>query len=182
MKKHIISMLFVTALIFISCNKDNKIEQKDESKVKQKEYYAGYESIGDSIIIPTFDIELDMTPLSDQKIINDQESIIIQAYFSGIPIDTNNQDYLDYGEYGIAQHRVELFGKDRIAHFENFKIAKKEIDALSDTDFTVLINIFSGRKTTSDNLMNCDILQEKISKIRDKKHTLWCKLIYGDEK
>jgi len=72
-----------------------------------------------------------------------------------------------------------LFDK-RVARFENVKISKDAFELLSDKDFEVLINIFTGRRASSSNLLDTDNLQDGIESIKAKRHLLKGKLIYGD--
>lgn len=50
-------------------------------------------------------------------------------------------------------------------------------DQLSDKNFEILINVFSGRRSSQFNLINCDILQEPIFDVMNKRHILTGKLL-----
>ena len=75
--------------------------------------------------------------------------------------------------------RVELLDR-RVAGFTNVRIAKEKYEQLVDKDFQVLINVFTGRRSFTGNLLNCDILKEGIESVKGKRHILKGKLIYGD--
>lgn len=135
--------------------------------------------VGDTVIIPEFEIQLSVSQKAEEKLKNDGESIIVQAYFSGVPRDTTSEEYLESGQISIGGSRVELFDK-RIARFQNVKIARSKLDEITDKNFEVLINIFSGRRTTGNNLLDSDLLQEGIESVKGKRHVLKTKLIYGE--
>jgi hypothetical protein len=79
-------------------------------------------------------------------------------------------------ELGLGAPEIEL-DKPGIAKFEKIKISKRAYQDLADKDFTVLINVASGRKSSGDNLLDCGIVQEPISKMVGKIHSLKGKLI-----
>jgi hypothetical protein len=131
---------------------------------------------GDSITIPEFEIEVDVTDDAEVALEGSDESIIVQAYITGIPKDNANVELTEMGEVYLADTNVELTDS-RIARFKKVNIAKKSFDNLADEDFQILINIFSGRRSANVNILDCDILQEPISVVRGRRHTLPCKLI-----
>ena len=133
----------------------------------------------DSVIIPEFAIEINLSEKAKAKLKKDNESTIVQAYFSGIPKDTLDSDYQKWGETNIGQHRIELWNS-KIAYFKDLKISKKALEDLSDKNFEVLINVFSGRHSTTSNLLDCEILQENISKVKGKTHLINGKLLFGE--
>lgn len=133
----------------------------------------------DSVILPEFEIELKLSENAEKKLEAEKESVIVVAYFSGIPKDTTRAEYLKYGRITIGSFRIELFDK-RVAKFKNVKISKDKFELLSDKNFEVLINIVSGRRTSSRNLLDADILEEGIYSIGKKRHILNGKLISGD--
>lgn len=163
-------------LIKDSTNK-NISKKNDSLTLSDIGYFKLY---GDSLIIPSFEIEVSLSEKANAKLKANKETIIVRAYFTGIPKDTTSEDYIKTGEIGVASHDIEL-SNSRIAKFEGVKFSKSLYDSLADKDIQLLINIFSGRKSTADNLLNCDIIQDKMSNIKGRRFTLKGKLIYGDE-
>ncbi|HEY5367506.1 MAG TPA: hypothetical protein VIJ75_00820 [Hanamia sp.] len=135
---------------------------------------------GDSLIIPSFEIGVKLSSNAKAKLLEDKETIIVSASFMGVPKDTTSAAFLESGEIGIAGKDMELRNDD-IAKFENIKFSKLLYDSLSDKDIQLLINVFSGRRSSTDNVLSCGIVQEKMSKVKGKKFTIDCKLIYGED-
>lgn len=154
-------------------------ELNNKKELSEKPMKDQFVFVGDSVILPEFEIELKLSENAEKKLKTDKESIIVQAYFSGIPKDTTLADYIMWGKIRIGSYKVELFDK-RVARFVNVKISKDALELLSDKDFEVLINIFTGRRASSSNLLDTDILQDGIESIKAKRHLLKGKLIYGD--
>jgi hypothetical protein len=75
--------------------------------------------------------------------------------------------------------KIEL-KKERLAKFYDCKISKKDYEGLLNKDYEVNINVFTGRKSSTNNLINCDFLQDGIENIKNRRFTLKGKLIYGE--
>ncbi len=135
---------------------------------------------GDSLIIPSFEVELSLSPKAKQRIVGSGETIVMDAFYSGEPKDTIGVKVAEDGEYYIANARKEIKYGETV-RFESVKFPRKQYEFLANKDIDVLINVYTGRHTTSDNLLDCEILSDKISKLMGKKFTLKGKLIYGDD-
>jgi len=103
---------------------NNKIKQdsilKNSNGNVGKSMRDKFEFVGDSVLLPEFDIELKLSDSAEKKLKLEQESVIVQAYFSGVPKDKTMKEYIEWGEISIGSFRVELF-EERIAIFENVK-------------------------------------------------------------
>lgn len=131
---------------------------------------------GDSLIVPSFQIEVGLSQQAKDKLSKDKETIIAAAWFSGIPKDTLSKEYAESGELFLQSAQVEL-DTGSVASFENIKFSKAKYDSLADKDIRVLINMYSGRHSSPDNLLDCSILSDKMSAVRGQKFVLACKLI-----
>ncbi len=134
-----------------------------------------YEVAGDSMVIPAFEIEVSNSTQANETLTKKKETIIVAAYFSGEPASDKDRD--DDGMMFITSKEIELTGNNRIARFEGLKFSKKAYDKLADKDISLLINIYSGRKSSQDNLLDCSILEMKASQFGGKRSVLDCKLI-----
>lgn len=193
MKKVILTIL--TGLL-IACNnstpKNNSESQdltqadsirKGQSELIEQKLDTNYLiKVGDSVEIPSFEIELKLSEKAEEKLKNDNETVIVMAFFTGEPIENipdKYKDKVEMDELWLFSYSVELTDK-RIAKFENLKFHKDLYDLLKDKDIRLLINVFSGRKSTDVNLLDCGILQDNISNIKGKRFTINGKLIYND--
>lgn len=158
-------------------NADTTSGALQETKPKAMEDY--FTPAGDSMILPPFEITVDLTAKATQTLRVAKETIIVSAIFSGIPKDTMMKEYRQWGELSLGEKRIEMPAPGT-ARFTNAKISKKDFETLGSKDIQILINVFSGRKSTGNNLLNCEILQEPISKIRLQKNVLKGKLLFGE--
>lgn len=176
------------ALLAAACNTtDTSATAKQEIKTDTVSYIQQPEEqpktiadefipVGDSLIVPPFEITVQLSEMAENKLKAINETIIISAMFSGIPKDTTIKEYMESGEFPIGEQMLEIQGQGT-ARFVDAKISKKDFEALSDKDIQVLINVYSGRRSDPNNLLDCDILQEPISKVRQQKNVLKGKLI-----
>lgn len=134
-----------------------------------------YEVKGGSVILPPFEIEVKSSQKATQTLTRDKETIIVAAFFSGIPSDPKNEN--EIGTLDFLQPSIELTGNEKVARFENLKIPKSEFNKLKDKDIDLLINVYSGRKSSQDNLLDCGLLEMKASKFGNKRFVIGCKLI-----
>lgn len=173
------SGIYPVLVFLLSCSshkEEKKIEPavKNDSLVLNNNYDVEFK--GDSVVIPSFEIEIKLSNKAEEKLKKSKETIIVAAYFSGIPKDTTLKEYVKTGEYAIGSCEKEL-QNERIAKFEGIRFSRSLYDTLSAKSLVVLINVFSGRKSTKVNLLDCDILQDSISKIKGKRSVIKGKLI-----
>jgi len=133
---------------------------------------------GDSMVIPTFEIEIRTSAKAGRTLRTKKETVIVSAFFSGDPIDDKDRD--DDGLMAISQATQELAGNTRVARFENLKFSRAAFNKLKDKDIELLINVYSGRKSSDDNLLSCSILHIKASQFGNKRFSLGCSLIEED--
>ena len=187
--KALISLTFLFTLF--SCNNKQKkavlpvidsgsavqAKKTDTSIFQGKNYLKNW---GDSILIDPFDIEIVLSEKAKERIVNSNETIIVSIFFYGYPKDNKkpNSEY-DGTLYLVGDKKEITYGQ--IVQFENIKISKRDYDQLIDKDFELNLNVFSGRKSSQDNLLDCKALFGKVSNIVNKKHTIKGKLIYGDQ-
>ena len=153
----------------------------------EKSQDSGYlKIVGDSVEIPFFEIELKLSEKAEKKLKNDHESVIVRACVSFIPLNNETvpdqfEDKFDFfEELLLSSSQIELTDK-RVARFEHIKFSKDLYDLLKDNDIAVLINVFSGRRSSENNILDCNILEDAISNIKEKRFIITGKLIYNDD-
>ena len=178
-----IPKLILCLFVFISCS--SPVKEKDHSshdnsdtaKVNKTDSVSsmGYLTmVGDSAELPEFAIKIELSDKASKLLKSKKESIIVAAYLSGTPKDTTK--YMEDGGYAVGENRIELLDSN-IARFRGVKISKAMFESLANKDVEVLINVFSGRHSTTLNLLDCDILQKPISQLQHQQFTLKGKLI-----
>lgn len=133
-------------------------------------------SEGDSLRIPGFTIQLQLSRQATAALAGNHETVIVHAWFNGQPKDTSTAEYHESGEMFLCEKKTEL-DTARTVVIDGLKISKKQFDALSDKDISVLVNVYSGRRAGPDNILNCDIIAEKMSRLKGQTVMLEGKLI-----
>jgi len=158
------------------------LEHPDANEQTQNSDYL--KIVGDSVEIPFFEIELNLSEKAEAKLKTDHETVIVMAYFEGIAnmenIPDKYKDRAGFGRLHLLSYPIELTDK-RMARFENITFPKDLYDLLENKDIMLLINVFSGRQSTEDNLLEVDILEGNMSELKEKRFTLNGKLIYNDK-
>lgn len=139
-----------------------------------------YEMQGDSLIIPPFEIEVNSSAKTDQLLTKKKETIIVSAMFWSLPTDPQEKAKGEDGMVAVLNTNIELKGNQRVARFEGLKFSKNLLPQMEDKDVNLLINVYSGRRSTQDNLLDAGIVEMKASEFGNKRLVLPCKLI--DEK
>jgi hypothetical protein len=163
-------------LAFWSCH-----NKSGPTKVDSPSRYLGYYKIeGDSLVIPPFEIGISLSPKAEIKLKKDKETIIVAAYFCGVPKDTTSEEYMQDGDIFVASDKIELTDA-RTAKFQGVKFSKSLYDSLRDKDIKLSVNIYSGRKSSLDNLLDGGLLSNKMSRVKGKSYSMKVKLIYNDD-
>jgi hypothetical protein len=186
MKKILTFFLFSSAS-FLSCSNADRHEKavlaKDTtSTVNAKSNntipnFSYFMFDKDSVTVLPFEIEVNLNPKAKDKIIDSKETIIINVSLTGTPKDTSL--YSEDGQFYVASAEKEItYGE--VAKFDNIKFSKKMFDQLTDKDVYLTAFVYSGRKSSPNNLLDCNIIADSVSDVVNKKFTITGKLI-GDD-
>ena len=163
----------------------SNVELSDDVKAGQSELIDEFENsnylkiVGDSVEIPWFEIELKLSDKAEEKLKADNETVIVHAEFIHNPDKDDPTRVLDE-ELLVLSHGIELTDK-RLARFEHLKFSKDLYDLLENKDIVLILIVVSGRKSSLDNILYCEGLQEPVSKIKEQKITITGKLIRNDD-
>ena len=180
--------------VLYSCNSNNTTQTKNASsqdtltkKISAEEQDAAllkkigfYTLDGDSLVVPPFEIEISLSPKAKERIVDSNETIIVDISLEGTPKDSSKVHLEEDGSFYVGSSTKEI-SYGQIARFDHLKFPKKIYDQLADKDVDLSVNVYSGRKSSPNNLLNVDFLSEKISNIINRHFTLKGKLIYGDD-
>lgn len=183
-----IANLFCTTII-LSCSNDRK---EGEAVIKagpssgagtraghyDTVSHIAYFKIGpDSVTVLPFEIEVTLSPKAIERIVNSKETIIVNVSLTGLPKDKTL--LAEDGEFYVATAEREItYGQ--VAKFDNIKFSRKTFDQLTGKDVHVNAFVYSGRKSSPDNILTCEIVADSVSRIVNKRIRITGKLIRGD--
>lgn len=128
-----------------------------------------------AIKIAPFDVDVTLTEKARQRLAQSAESIIVSASVFGMPKQGATVSLNEVGFVDLAQAQIEL-PKAGQARFNNLSVPASTRGQLASQDYSVNVNVFSGRKSSQDNLLSCDFFDGKLSQIQPGI-TLKCGLI-----
>jgi hypothetical protein len=128
------------------------------------------------IVIPSFEVKVNLSEAAEEKLKKDKETILVGADFSGIPKDKSSDYYRHLGWIEVASTKKELKNSRQVV-FNNIKYSKTIYDSLADKDIQVNIYVVSGRRSNKNNLLDTDLISEKMSRAKGKKFVITGRLI-----
>jgi hypothetical protein len=160
-----------------SANNNTILKKIDTTPIKKLGFYTQQ---GDSVLVPPFEIEVALSPKAKERIINSNETIVIDVFLEGTPKNPSKAHLEEDGSFYVGAAKREI-SYGQIARFDNLKFPKKIYDQLADKDVDVTVNIYTGRKSSQNNLISGDFLGDKVSNVINKRFTMNEKLISGDD-
>jgi hypothetical protein len=154
-------------------HKDEAVQNKTEIQSSPAKHSADN---ADSVLIPSFEVEVVLSEKARERMLDPKESIIVFAEFTGEPHDTLSEGVNETGQLMLTSVRMETYSP-WIVKFENIFIPRKLYDRLLNKDFDVSVQIWTGRKTSEYNLLAGDLISGQISKIKGTRQKLNAKLI-----
>ncbi len=169
MKKINFSILIF--LILFSCN-----QKQEKLETRRPLTYSK-----DSVLVPKFKVALNLSEKAKSELKQKNESIIIFIEFIGTPevLIPENYKYEYYNELGqidIGYKSVELKNQ-MIYNFNDCKVSADLIKLLHNKTYNARISVVSGRKSSKDNLLDCEYFEKNIDSIANKTIEIKGKLI-----
>jgi hypothetical protein len=156
-----------------SINKDGVPRNKTEISTLPENNYL---NSPDSVLIPSFEVEIVLSERAKQRLLNSKESIIVFAEFTGEPADTVSEGLNESGELMLKSVTKETYAP-WIVRLDNIFIPVKMYERLRNKDYEVSVQVWTGRRSSEYNLVTGDLIYGPISKIKGIRHKLNAKLI-----
>jgi hypothetical protein len=125
---------------------------------------------------PAFSVTVSLSPKAAARLAHPKDTIMISADFYGDSNGKNRKLENDVGEIDLAPSRKDEIPGAGTAQFHGPKYDKAKLAYVDANGLQVLINVFSGRHSSPDNLLDCDLFQDKIA-LAAKGIAIHCKLI-----
>jgi hypothetical protein len=125
-----------------------------------------------------FTVDVQLSEAARKKLIDSKETIIVAGYFTGHPTQGTEVRYLDIksGDVVLGDVKQEIYpGETAI-----FNEVNLNPDALSRIDSEgphILTNVYSGRRSSKDNLLDCEDYDGSFDSIRGRTIVIRCQLI-----
>ncbi len=175
----LIAILFIFLLIqacHTSTVADTTADTNSAEQIEVNTSEDTAEKTADSVAVPAFTLEFDLDKKVEELLQNGKEDLIILVMIDGEPKDMAAVDGKDY--FSTEDRVIYLMNQEftllqnSTTWTMNGKVSKEALEALEDKDYRVTINIFSGRKSSENNLLDTEALIENISILKGKTSTI----------
>ncbi len=165
------SVGLVAALVLFGagCKKAERVQDRGTRKVQP--------AAGPKSDLPGFDVKIRLSPRAMADLTRRRETIVVDVSFEGGPRPGAPKNLTsDMGEViGLGEQEVEV-APGATARFSKVQANQEALKWVNGTP-NILINVFSGRKSSGDNLLECGIYEGPLSTIADSVLPIDCKLI-----
>jgi hypothetical protein len=128
-------------------------------------------------MFPGFKVSVTLSQKAGKTLSVRKETIIVDAEMTGSPKPgTPRRLVSDMGEIGLSWVRVEI-APGAVAEFGPAKLDQQARAYIDKSGPQLLINVYSGRKSSKDNLLDCGIYEGPLDAVQKTTIPITCKLI-----
>jgi hypothetical protein len=126
---------------------------------------------------PDFAVAVSLSPKAAARLAKPKETVVVTADFYGDSNGKAPRMENPVGQIVLAPSQKDEIKGAGVARFKGPKYDKNRLADIDANGFQVLINVFSGRHSSPDNLLDCDFFQDKITVAARAPIPIHCKLI-----
>ena len=124
-----------------------------------------------------FTVKVTYSQKAMDKLIASKETVIVVGYLYGLPkAGTPKRDIDGVGQVDLGEVKREIVPAAS-ATFDSVKPDQALIKWVNDQGLQILINVYSGRKSSPNNLLDCGIYEGPLATIQGQSVPISCKLI-----
>ena len=126
--------------------------------------------------VPGFTVTVTYSQKAMATLVAGKETVIVVGYLSGYPIQGTPKKYVDNeGQIDMGEVKKEV-APGAPAQFDSVKLNQPMIKWLDSQGPQLLINVYSGRKSSPNNLLDCGIYEGSLQAIQGQSIPIACKL------
>lgn len=123
-----------------------------------------------------FDVHITLSKQAAATLVRRKEAMAASASFYGDPKPAAEKHADEVGRIDLGTEDVEIPGVPGQMHFTGAKVATERLGWLAGP-VQVNVNVYSARKSSPDNLLQCDFIDGTLDRVRQAPITLHCSLI-----
>jgi hypothetical protein len=125
----------------------------------------------------SFTVKITYSQKATDTLVAAKETVIVAGYLTASPIAGTPKQYVDrMGELGLGEVDREI-APGAIATFSNVKPTQSMMKWVDSNGPQLLINVYSGRKSSPNNLLDCGIYEGSLAAVQGQSIPISCKLI-----
>jgi len=132
-------------------------------------------SVTDANGVPAFKVYVNLSDRARERLAMPPDTIIVAAYYFGDPIPQALAQANQIGQIDLGRSQVDLRTAG-LATFDGSAMEPAKLSLLQGPP-QVNINVYSGRRSSADNLLDCDFFQDTLAVAAVSQINLYCKLI-----
>ena len=127
--------------------------------------------------VPGFTVSVTYSQKAMDKLVAGKETVIVVGYLYGFPKQGTPKKLVDeVGQVDMGEVKDEI-APGATATFDRIKLDLAMSKWFDNQGLQVLINIYSGRKSSPDNLLDCGIYEGALKAVQGQSIPISCKLI-----
>ena len=129
------------------------------------------------IVFPGFTVKVTYSQKAMQTLTSRKETVIVVGYLYGFPKQgTPKRDIDDVGQVDLGEVKDEI-APGATAAFDKIKPNQALLKWLDSDGLQLLINVYSGRKSSPNNLIDCGLYEGPLKDVQGQTIPISCKLI-----
>jgi hypothetical protein len=126
-------------------------------------------------VVPGFRVEISYSEQAINELKRRAETVVVFGYPFGFPRPTAPKSLVsDMGEIGLGEFRTEVSPGD-VANIPTLALNRNNLRYVEEVK--LLVNVVSGRRSSRDNLLSCDIYEGDLAPVASKAIPIKCRLI-----
>jgi len=124
-----------------------------------------------------FTVKVTFSQKAMDKLVPSKETVIVVGYLYGFPkAGTPKRDIDEVGQVDLGEVKQEI-APAALATFDRVKPDQALMKWINDQGLQILINVYSGRKSSPNNLLDCGIYEGPLAAVQGQSIPISCKLI-----
>jgi hypothetical protein len=127
--------------------------------------------------VPGFTVTVTYSPKAMATLVAGKETVIVVGYLYGFAIQgTPKQDVDHMGQIDMGEVKQEI-APGATASFDSVKLNQPMMKWMDSQGPQLLINVYSGRKSSPNNLLDCGLYEGPLKAVQGQSIPISCKLI-----
>jgi hypothetical protein len=124
-----------------------------------------------------FSVNLAFSERAKKTLSERRETVVVAGYVTGFPKPGAPKQYVsDMGEIALGQVRTEA-PPGGVVSFNQIQLRLDALEQIDTQGPQLLINVFSGRRSSKNNLLDCGIYEGSLKAVQGRNIPILCKLI-----
>src|ERR1035437_1325101 len=161
-------------LVMVGCTEDRAGHSESEQGAANEQNKAAAAVSGS----PEFSVSVRLSDAAKKKLIDSKETIIVAGYFTGNPKQGTELRYLDIksGQVDLGDVEAEIHPGET-ATFNDLRLKPEALARIDSQGPHILISVLSGRKSSKDNLLDCEAYDGSFDSVHGRTIDIPCQLI-----